>query len=119
MNRELLLELHKDLTSRARSLMMEKNKDYGGPSVLGNLTFVQNLSQGQVSTEKGIIIRMGDKLARAWTLCDREPSVKGEPLDDVILDLINYAVLLKATRPQSTQDLSRLAEAAMQEGLNA
>jgi len=43
---------------------------------------------------------MGDKLARAWTLTKGEGAVANEPLYDVCVDLINYAVLLQVAHDQ-------------------
>lgn len=100
MTREELLALHTEMCSKAKALMERKNKDYGGGTVFGNLDLIEELSQGRDSTEKGILIRMGDKVSRLYNiLCTaNEIAVSDESVEDSLQDLINYAVLLAAKR---------------------
>lgn len=92
-----LLSLHASLTEEARRLMEKKNADYAdNHSPFGNLDLVEAISRGEMSTELGIIIRLGDKLSRLYTSTRRELSVKDEGIRDTLLDIINYAVLLYA-----------------------
>lgn len=104
MNRSDLLDFQKNLSGEARSLMDKKNRDYsGGGNVLGNLTMCEELSHGDVLTEQGIILRMGDKLSRAWTLTKGDGAVVDEPMHDTCMDLINYATLLLVAHHQRRQ----------------
>jgi hypothetical protein len=48
-----------------------------------------------VPVEKGMLVRMGDKLMRAANLLDRPAEVKDESIDDTLADLSNYANLLR------------------------
>ena len=86
MDRNQLLEEHGKLTSMALELMKKKNADYGA-----NEDPFRNF---HMWGSLGILVRMGDKMARLQTFEERgEFSVEDERLLDTILDLINYAVL--------------------------
>lgn len=106
MNRKELLDYQENLCHSARALMARKNEDYtaGDKNILGNLAMCEGISHGDVLTEQGIILRMGDKLCRAWTLTKGEGAVANEPMHDVCLDLINYAVLLQVAHQQRRND---------------
>lgn len=93
-----LLSHHENLTKAAKSLMEKKNHDYGGreENCWGNLELVEALTGGDVTLEEGVLIRMGDKLSRLWTISHSEAMVVDESVDDTIIDIINYAVLLSA-----------------------
>lgn len=95
MNRDELLALHASITSAARELMARKNHDYGGHDVMGNLRLIEQLFP-QLTTEVGILIRMGDKLSRLAVLSTEDALVKDESIHDTCQDLINYAVLFIA-----------------------
>lgn len=49
-----------------------------------------------VSVERGILIRISDKIARISNLLDKEAEVKDERIEDTILDAINYLAILRA-----------------------
>ena len=94
MNRQDLLDLHRALTNEANSLMEKKNKDYG----LEDDPFL-NFRSAQVvgvEVERGILVRLLDKLSRAGNLISKEPSVVNESMRDTVLDIINYAILFYA-----------------------
>jgi hypothetical protein len=75
----------------------KKNADYGGErDPFANFILCEEL--GITSTEKGILIRMTDKLSRIATLIDKPPKVKDESLDDTLKDLANYSAILYAYR---------------------
>ena len=65
MNREELLQNHKDICSRALELMKKKNADYAGSSGIepfANFTRVE--AMGICSTEQGFLCRIMDKISR-------------------------------------------------------
>ena len=95
MNRDELLALHASITSTARELMARKSHDYGGHDVMGNLRLIEQLFPS-LTTEVGILIRMGDKLSRLAVLSTEDALVKDESIQDTCQDLINYAVLFIA-----------------------
>lgn len=47
-----------------------------------------------VSTERGMLVRMMDKMARLSNIVDAEASVLDEKTEDTLLDLANYAIIL-------------------------
>jgi hypothetical protein len=65
------------------SLLTKKQKDYGHANIL---------AFGPV----GVVVRVTDKLARLHNLVDsgRDPAVIGESLQDTLMDLVGYAVIM-------------------------
>lgn len=48
-----------------------------------------------VSIEKGILVRMCDKLSRIGNLIENgDPSVKNESIEDTLIDIMNYANIM-------------------------
>ena len=88
-----LLAAHKELTERARELMVSKNADYGADAdALRNFRLTA-LVVGDLKS--GILVRLCDKLARIGTFAKKgELAVKDESVEDTILDGINYLVIL-------------------------
>lgn len=93
--RENLVELHEALCSDARAILEAKNHDYCGNSVFANLTLCEKL--GICSTEKGVLIRVMDKIKRLLNYLESgEFKVNDEGVNDMIVDTINYLVLVYA-----------------------
>jgi len=72
-----------------------KNKDYGGSDKTPYSNFMNSTIVG-VSVEKGIMVRMMDKVSRINTLLEKENVVKDESINDTLEDLINYVAILKS-----------------------
>jgi hypothetical protein len=93
MTKEDLLKLHDDLTSKAKEIMVAKNNDYA----FGNDPFANfrgSMFIG-IPEELGIILRSMDKFKRIETFVrDGKLAVKNEGVEDAILDVINYMILL-------------------------
>lgn len=71
-----------------------KNKDYaGGGDAFANFRMCEEL--GLCSVEKGILVRMSDKMSRIANLLDKEAAVKDESVTDTLLDLAVYSIILK------------------------
>ena len=92
-----LIKSHNCLCDLARDLMKKKNADYtndgrGDGGVYSNFTKAETF--GICTTEQGIMVRLTDKVARLATLIRRKGLVADEKLEDTVVDLINYAVLL-------------------------
>lgn len=98
MNVEELLNYHRKLCNSAQVLMAAKNHDYAGADgadPFRNFAAIEKL--GISSTEAGLLIRMTDKLNRLITFVqDGRLVVANEGVEDALLDLINYSVILGA-----------------------
>lgn len=81
----------------------KKNEDYGG---LDNDPFknFRNSNVVGVSVEKGILVRLMDKMSRVSTLLEKDSKVKEESIEDTIDDAINYLGILKAYRQDVTRN---------------
>lgn len=92
--REEFIESFKDSLTEMYTIMLKKNKDYAGEdNPFANFELVESL--GLVSMEKGILVRMTDKIARISNLIDKEAAVHDEAIEDTLSDLANYSVILK------------------------
>src|SRR5690242_8934649 len=89
-----LIRLHNELTDQARTLMEKKNHDYTNGSVDPFANF-RGSSYLNVPPEKGLLIRVQDKMMRISTFIDKRTlKVDNESCTDAIIDVINYMVLL-------------------------
>jgi len=94
MNREELYELHRNLTGHALDLMYKKNIDYASEddNPFGNL--VGSVVVG-VDPKRGVLVRCIDKFSRISSFIKNgELKVTDEGVQDSIIDVINYMVLL-------------------------
>jgi hypothetical protein len=99
MNREQLLNLHRETCQRAYSLMCRKNADYSGGVNSSDpfLNFTRCEAMGITTTERGFLVRLTDKMSRLSTFCDTGTfQVADEKLEDTIEDIINYSILFLA-----------------------
>lgn len=94
LEKESLFNLHKKLCDRGFELMKKKNHDYSKADPLGNF-FVAEALQA-CTAENGIIVRMSDKLSRLVSILEKGTQVESESVEDTIVDIINYSVLLAA-----------------------
>jgi hypothetical protein len=90
-NKEFLREFEITLNTMKR-IVKAKNQDYANGDAFKNFKSCENL--GLCSAEKGILIRMSDKMARISNLLDREAEVHDEKIEDTLLDLANYSIIL-------------------------
>lgn len=94
--RDDLLAVIRELADKAVPKVAQRNAAYAGSGdVFGNLNLVETLSNGRLSTELGITLRMGDKVSRLYSLC-ADPTIDptDEPLEDTLIDLLGYSALL-------------------------
>ena len=76
-----------------KKMMEAKNHDYGATEdAFNNFRNCERL--GICSAEKGILVRMSDKLSRASTLLNKEAKVEDEKIRDTIIDLCVYGNIL-------------------------
>jgi len=76
-----------------------KNHDYGGSNNDPFANF-RNSTIAGVSVERGILVRLMDKMSRISTLIDKDAMVIDEAVNDTIDDAINYLAILKSYRNQ-------------------
>lgn len=70
------------------NIMIAKSKDYAKEyNPFANFDACTNFG---VTREKGILIRIADKISRIGNLLDKEAQVKDESIHDTIRDAINY-----------------------------
>jgi len=96
MNRDELLNLHKETCSKAFELMKRKNHDYAGGQdrSMPFANFTRCEAMGFSTTEQGFGVRLTDKMSRLSTFCEGGIlKVADESLEDTILDIINYVIL--------------------------
>jgi hypothetical protein len=95
MTKEELIKLHETLSIASREIMIMKNNDYA--SATGNDPFAnfRGSSFLGVEPEIGILMRSMDKFKRIETFVrTNNLEVKSESVQDAILDVINYMILL-------------------------
>lgn len=95
--REDFLVYFKDRLLRMEAICVAKNADYSGGDVdpFANFTRVEML--GITSAEVGFLTRMTDKLCRISTFVKKGVlQVKDESVEDTLLDLAIYSLLLAA-----------------------
>jgi hypothetical protein len=88
-----------------------KNKDYANSEdPFKNFRVCEAL--GACSIEAGIVVRMSDKMSRITNLLEKEPDVVEERITDTLVDLANYAIILKCYIDQKneTDDQTKLVK---------
>jgi len=97
-----LYGIHLELSGKALEVMRAKNHDYAGENSdnpFRNFDGTPIITQGVVSPELGMLVRLGDKLSRiGMFLTSNNPAVNDENFEDTILDGINYLILIAAIR---------------------
>jgi hypothetical protein len=110
MERDDLVEYFDQVIKHARKILENKNHDYaGGGDVFANFTRVESL--GITSTEKGMLVRMSDKLSRLSSFCEQGKLKVDESVEDTCVDLINYAFLLLAYLHSKSANLPKVSVA--------
>jgi hypothetical protein len=75
-------------------LISKKNQDYSiKEDALRNFKVI---TLAGVTLERGLLVRIFDKLARLSNILEKQAAVKEETIDDTILDTINYLAILRA-----------------------
>lgn len=90
----VLLESLKKTYTNVLEIAERKNADYAGDS--DPFKNFKMCEQYKVPVERGILVRISDKLSRVSNLLDQEAKVKDESIYDTIDDAINYLAILKA-----------------------
>lgn len=77
----------------ALQLMKSKNADYATES--DPFCNFRECERFGVPVEKGILVRMTDKVSRLLNLISKPGQVKDESIQDTLTDLMNYSNILK------------------------
>jgi len=84
----------KETLEQMQKIMEAKNHDYGANAdPFNNFRNCERL--GICSVEEGILVRLSDKLSRASTLLKKDAKVNDEKIEDTLLDMAIYAIILK------------------------
>lgn len=95
MTKKEYIELHQACCTKMVEITRAKNADYTGNSddPFSNFKVVEAF--GTVSAEGGFLVRMTDKFARINSFVQKGVlQVKDESIEDTLLDLANYSILL-------------------------
>lgn len=95
MNHEQFLAFHKEMCDKMHEICRNKNHDYAGgqSNAFKNFTIVEQM--GVTSTEQGFLTRMCDKMMRITNFVTSGTlKVKDEAIEDTLLDLANYSLLM-------------------------
>ena len=90
------LQFHRDCCDKMIAISEAKNHDYAGFSdddPFANFRMCESLNI--TSVEKGILTRMCDKMSRISNLLNKDRAVEEETIEDTLLDLANYAIILR------------------------
>lgn len=94
--REDLLKDFEDTTKKMVEICKAKNADYSGAVEDAFANFARVETLGICKTEQGFLTRMTDKLCRIASFTAKgELQVKDESVEDTLLDLANYAILMR------------------------
>ena len=90
------VEWHKQTVLKMNEICKAKNQDYsGGGDVYAFNNFVMVEHKKVCSTEAGFLVRMEDKMMRVNNLLrNGDNAVKDESIQDTLLDLANYSILM-------------------------
>lgn len=106
---EELLRRIARLTESMYHTCAKKNADYAGQGgnadAFANFKMIERLSHGAISVETGFLTRMSDKFSRLVSLftSGKEVQVVEESVNDTLIDLANYCLLLAAYRGAGTK----------------
>lgn len=93
MNQVEFSESIQDVFKRASLLLQKKNSDYSGQDdPFKNFRLCE--AMGLVSVERGLLVRMLDKMGRISTLIKNNSPQVQESIEDTLIDLINYSAIL-------------------------
>jgi hypothetical protein len=89
------LKFHRECCDRMVEITAKKNHDYTGDSGDPFFNFTRVEAVGIASTEQGFLTRMWDKFARITTFVNKGVlKVSDESVEDTLLDLANYCILM-------------------------
>ena len=96
MNKEELLKHFDDCVAKMRGTLQDKNADYADQAAVDSFSNFTHVEHFRVaSAYQGFFTRMTDKFSRLATFINRGVlQVKDESVEDTLLDLANYCILM-------------------------
>ena len=95
MNKKEYMEFHENCCRKMAEITKAKNADYTGVGDDPFANFDRVESLGICSAVQGFLVRMTDKLCRIASFAAKGTlQVKDESVEDTLLDLANYSILL-------------------------
>jgi len=95
MNKKEYMDLHASLCAKMMDITKRKNADYTGKTDDPFANFRRCEQLDICSVEIGFLTRMTDKMARVNALLQNGGAqVKDEAIEDTLLDLANYSLLM-------------------------
>lgn len=95
MNKEQYLAFHKTCCEKMIEITAAKNADYCGVGEDPFANFSRVEALGITDTARGFLVRMTDKLSRVTSFVQKGILlVKDESVEDSLLDLANYCILM-------------------------
>lgn len=99
------MSMFNDILDRMREIHAAKSHDYAGGTEFGNFNEAERVG---VSGSLGAFIRLQDKYTRCCNLLNgTKARVKEETIEDTLIDLANYAIIVLCLRKQE-RDEARL-----------
>jgi len=93
MKRKDYLQELKNIFSTCLNIAIKKNHDYAKDAdPFSNFKLSELLAE--IRTEDGIYTRLLDKVSRVGQLLHKNNFVKGEGIEDSLIDIINYSAIL-------------------------
>lgn len=97
MTKKEYMEWHEAACQKMMTITKAKNADYTGVGDDPFANFRRVESLGITDTVRGFLVRMTDKLSRITSFAQKGVlEVKDESVEDTLLDLANYSLLLAA-----------------------
>jgi predicted dithiol-disulfide oxidoreductase (DUF899 family) len=92
MKKQDFIEALKENFSEGLALMIKKNSDYANPK--DSFANFKRSELVGVPVERGILVRIMDKISRIHNVLDATPEVKDESLEQTVIDTMNYFNIL-------------------------
>ncbi len=95
MNKAEYMAFHEKCCARMIEITKAKNADYTGEGDDPFANFSRVEAMGVTSVERGFLVRMLDKVSRITSFVQKGILlVKDESVEDTLLDLANYSILM-------------------------
>lgn len=95
MDQDTFLKEFQEVTQRMCETVNRKNRDYSGDGAQDAFkNFRVSEVLGIIPTDAGMLVRITDKIARLSNLLTQENNVKDEKMEDTLLDLAAYSIIM-------------------------